>query len=250
MRKWKVALLEDNKDLLKDLKQILDSIRELEIVAYSTSSSHFLDRVFETLPDFLILDIELINDSMTGLDIAKKLSLPVIFVSGRNAVHLPIIERLKFEHSIKLDFISKPYRDEHLKTLVFQFIKDLDRDDKNSFLRLKLDGETQNVPINSIVCICTDKKENSESNNKVFYFNDRRPTTVVDFSFSTKIDPIHPCFITTHKSFRINKASNPRFIKNSNEIEVFVMNENLQLTRKTFPVSENYISSVRKLLAE
>lgn len=250
MRQWKIALLEDNKELLKDLKQIIDSIPQAEVVAYSTTSSLFLEKVQDTLPDFLILDIELINDSMSGLDIAKKLKLPVIFVSGKNAAHLPTIESLKFEHAIKLDFISKPYNDDHLKKLVTNFMNELERDNKNSFIRLKYDGETHNVPLNSIVCICTDKKENSESNNKVFYFNDRRPKTIADFSFSTKIDNVHPTFMITHKSYRINKTAKPKFIRDANVIEVLVMNENSQLVKVNFPISESYISSVRKQLTE
>jgi chemotaxis response regulator CheB len=213
------------------------------VVAYSTTSTLFLEKVQDTLPDFLILDIELINDSMSGLDIAKKLKLPVIFVSGKNAAHLPTIENLKFEHAIKLDFISKPYNDDHLKKLVTNFMNELERDNKNSFIRLKYDGETHNVPLNSIVCICTDKKENSESNNKVFYFNDRCPKTIADFSFSTKI-------VITHKSYRINKTAKPKFIRNANVIEVLVMNENSQLVKVNFPISESYISSVRKQMTE
>ena len=82
--KWKVGLLEDNQALLKDLKSIVEQLDSIQVVCYATNSSDFIAKVESTQPQILLLDIDLVNDSMTGLDVAKLLKRPVIFVSGKN----------------------------------------------------------------------------------------------------------------------------------------------------------------------
>lgn len=252
MKTWKIAVLEDNKALLKDLVELVNSIDSFKVVVHSCDSTSFIEKVNLENPDFLLLDIELVNDSMTGLDVAKKLQQPCIFVSGKNAENLRSIESLKFDQSIRIDFISKPYNDENLKKIVTKFALDLSRENKSTFLQLKFDGDYHQIPVNSIVCIGTDKNQNAESNNKVFYFNDRPPKMVADFSFKTKIDDVHPSFITIHKSFRVNlDASTLIHLDKENEkLVVNIIGENSQLIQKSFPISENYFSKVKKILQE
>ena len=178
--KWKVGLLEDNQALLKDLKSIVEQLDSIQVVCYATNSSDFIAKVESTHPQILLLDIDLVNDSMTGLDVAKLLKRPVIFVSGKNAEHLRTIESLKFDYQFKVDFISKPYNDEHLIKLLQQFTRELKHQSSSETLELKFKGESHRIPVNEIAFFRTEKMEKSSSNNKVAYFINKPPQTIID----------------------------------------------------------------------
>ena len=96
--KLKVAILEDNPSLLKDHKQNLEATELVEVVAFATNSTDFLNNEKTSKADALLLDIDLGGgSSMNGLEVAYKLKLPVLFVSGHNAANLKEIEKLENE---------------------------------------------------------------------------------------------------------------------------------------------------------
>ena len=80
--KFKVAILEDSKLLLKDLKQNLEATGLVEVVAWASSSDEFFTKLNDCRPEAVLMDIDLAGESITGIDIANKLQLPVLFVSG------------------------------------------------------------------------------------------------------------------------------------------------------------------------
>lgn len=247
--KWKVGLLEDNQAMLKDLKSIVETLDTVQVVCYATNSSEFISKVESTQPQILLLDIDLVNDSMTGLDIAKLLKLPVIFVSGKNAEHLRTIENLKFDYLFKVDFISKPYNDDHLKKLLQQFILDLKNQSTNETLVLKFNGESHRIPIKDIAFFRTEKIAKSNSNNKVVYFTNNTPQTIVDYSYSNTIDVhLEDIFIKCEKGIRVNLQSHPTFVKEKKQIAIQAINRDHQLETFFLPVSETYQSSVRNKL--
>ena len=106
--KWKVAILEDDQYQLKDLKETLSSLKEVEVVAWSTGSIEFMSKVAESFPDVIIVDINLNGDPASGIQVAHRLKLPVIFASGNNAAYLKDIEILKRDHDLLVDHITKP----------------------------------------------------------------------------------------------------------------------------------------------
>lgn len=66
--KLKVAILEDNPSLLKDHKQNLEAIELVEVVAFATNSTDFLNNENTSKADALLLDIDLGGGSnMNGL---------------------------------------------------------------------------------------------------------------------------------------------------------------------------------------
>ena len=97
MTKIKIALLEDNKEQLKERRQILIDTGLADVAVWATSSGDFLNKINQTAVDALVVDIDLGGDSMNGLEVAFKLKLPVLFVSGHNAINLKDIETLKRE---------------------------------------------------------------------------------------------------------------------------------------------------------
>lgn len=239
--KWKVGLLEDNQAMLKDLKSIVETLDTVQVVCYATNSSEFISKVESTQPQILLLDIDLVNDSMTGLDVAKLLKLPVIFVSGKNAEHLRTIENLKFDYQFKVDFISKPYNDDHLKKLMQQFILDLKNQSTNETLVLKFKGESHRIPIKDIAFFRTDKEANSTSNNKVAFFTNKPPQTIVDYSYSNTIDvQLEDIFIKCEKGIRVNLLCKPEYNKADKQIVIKAMNKDNQQQYFDLPVSENY----------
>lgn len=248
MVKLRAAILEDNKEQLKDRKQNIEGTGLVEVVAWATSSEDFLLKVNESKTDVLILDIDLGGDSMSGLDIAYKMKLPVLFVSGHNAKNLPFIEKLKREFDIVVDHISKPFSDNDFLKTFARFIADVHSNLKTKFIYLDF-GDTRHnkIDLDSIVYLCTDKNKGSESNNKLIFFTDRKPEILIDFSFSKMEDQglIRNKFITIHKSFRINVDKISKYKKDTHEVEVEAMNNSGKKELFYLPVSENYRSELK-----
>ncbi len=249
MKIWKLALLEDNIELLEDRKKNLACIENVSVVVASNNSTDFLKNVRETKPDAILVDIELKNDSMSGLDIAYKLNLPVLFVSSENARHIKDLEHLKLEHDLVVDHITKPFTDNAFIKSVRRFINDLNIQNVAEF-KLNESHTRQGFPYDSIVFLSADKMEGSESNNKMIYFNDQLPKKLIDFSFKKMEDHgFHPHhFLTIHRSFRVNKRNIKRYDRERFMIIVDAYSSTGKLEEKQLPVSENFRTEVKKLI--
>src|SRR5947209_4429787 len=123
--KLRAAILEDNKQLLKDLKQSLEVTGLIEVVAWSCTSDEFREKVEATKPEAIILDIDLGPDGMTGIDVAHELKLPVLFVSGKTRDFLQGIEDLNLNSSITVEHVSKPISVEKLNKILPKFINEI-----------------------------------------------------------------------------------------------------------------------------
>jgi DNA-binding LytR/AlgR family response regulator len=250
MKVWKLAILEDNQELLEDRKRNLQAIENVQVVASAHSSADFLKQVRETKPDAILVDIDLKNDSMNGLDIAYKLNLPVLFVSSENAKHIKDLENLKLEHDLIVDHITKPFTETAFIKTVQRFIKDIYIRNAAEF-KLNENQTRQGYKYDSIVFLSADKMEGSESNNKMIYFNDQPPRKLVDFSFKTMEEKgFHPHhFLTIHRSFRVNKRHIKRYDRERFVIIVDAYSSSTgKLEEKQLPVSENFRSEVKKHL--
>ena len=242
----KVAILEDNKDLLKELKQTLEEIALVDVVAWATSSAEFLSKVEQTKPDALLLDIDLRGDSMSGLDIAHRLKLPVLFVSGKTVEFNHGIEDYNLNSEVPVHHITKPITDEKLRKILPKFIKEIEAQGAKNFIYLDFaDTRRNKIAIDTIVYLGTDKANGSDSNNKQIFFTNRKPEILIDFSFS-KMEEIgfaKNIFITIHKSFRVNPDKIELYHKSHN-VEVKIIGTNGKAEIKLLPVSENYRKSI------
>ncbi len=243
MKKLNVAILEDDIDLLKDLYLDLKTISSIEVLVKETSSQKFLDEVKEKSIDFLILDIDLQNDSKSGIDVANKLKLPVLFITGKTNDYVERIQSFNSDHPFPVHSLTKPVPVDRLKKIIEKISLQIHQNDKSNFIYLDFKGSKLNkVEIETIVYLCTDKNHGSESNNKLIYFTNRKPEILVDFSFSKMLEKgLDPeLLIQSHKQFWVNKKKVNCYNKD-HTIEVDVtIDENGNKTTKQIPVSENY----------
>lgn len=244
---WKLAILEDDAFQLKDLKETLSSIKEVEVVAWATGSSEFINLVEENRPDFIVTDINLNSDPSSGILVAHRLKLPVIFASGNNAAYLKDIESLKRDHDLLVDHITKPIREEDLIKTVHRFLQDLSLRKAASSVWLKIGEQREKLSISDIVYIGTDKKQGSASNNKVIYFRNRKPEILVDFSFvrMPQLGFDMSAFVQIHKSFIINKEHFISYDLHLKSIKVKVHSETASIEEIHLPVSDNYRSHLK-----
>jgi CheY-like chemotaxis protein len=250
MNKLKVALLEDEKEQLKYRRQILIESGLVEVVAWATNSQEFREKVNESNANALLLDIDLGGDKMTGLEMAYELKLPVLFVSGHNAKNLKEIETLKRDFDLPVHHITKPFSDKDFIKSVGQFKSEIDTIINTKFIQLDISGSRrEKIAIDTIVCLCTDKANGAESNNKQIFFSDRKPEILVDFSFSKMEDKgfSKNQFLTIHKSFRVNAGKILCYKKDTHEVEVEVFKSPGKTEKKHLPVSENFRNDIKYL---
>lgn len=248
MSKLKVAILEDNKDLLKDLNQNLEATGLVEVIVWAAESGEFLRKVKLDYPEALILDIDLAGDSMSGLDIAQKLQLPVLFVSGKTRDFLVNIEELNLNSENIVDHVSKPISSEKLSKILPKFVNQIRLKQNSQFAYLDLNESTRNKILTSdIVFLKSDKEHGSISNNKRIYFNNKRPETLVDFSFVKMEEKgLKPTqFVMCHKSFRVNADHIVRYDKN-HYVVVMAVDSDGKTKEFLLPVSENYRKNFKR----
>jgi len=249
MGKLKVAILEDNQELLKDLKKDIEDTQLAEVVFWATNSKDFLDKSKLNNVEALILDIELCGDSMSGIDVANKLKLPVLFISGKSKDFIDRIEDLNVNHDFPVESVMKPVSPEKLTKILTKFKSRINLIEKSIFLILDFKGSKRNkIDVSSIVFLESELGSSGESNNKKIYFTDRKPEILIDFSFSkmSEKDFDDGVFRTTHKSFRVNKNKIKCYnADHTLDMEV-VFDSNGGTITKQIPVSENYRPEFRK----
>jgi DNA-binding LytR/AlgR family response regulator len=248
MSKLKVAILEDNLNLLKDLKESLEETKQVEVVVYATNSNEFLDKVNVANPEALLLDIDLGGDSMNGLDIATKLKLPVLFVSGKTIEFNHSIEELNMNTAIPVYHISKPITIEKLNKILPKFINEINSINKAKFVYLDFaDSKRNKIFVDKIVFIETDRGNSGASNNKVIYFTDRPPKILFNFTLSKMEEKgfDKTKFIKIRSSHRVN-VDKIICYNNNHEVEVMAMSENGEAEIKKLSVTEDFRKNVSR----
>jgi len=249
MSKLKVAILEDSPMLLKSLEEDLAETQLVEVIVSSTNSTEFLEKINATKVDALVLDIDLVGDSMNGLDIANKLKLPVLFVSGKTIEFNHGIEELNMNSSIPVQHISKPITIEKLNKILPKFINEINAINRAKFIRLDFSDSKQNkIAIDTIVFIETETGNSGASNNKRIYFTDRTPETLFNFTLTKMEDKgfDKTQFIQIRSSHRVNADKIIRYNNTTHEIEVEVFKSERKTEIKKLPVSENFRKDVSR----
>lgn len=250
MGKLKVAILEDNKPLLKDLKANLEGTDLVEVVVFALSSEEFLEKITRYKIDAIILDIDLGGDSMNGLDIANQLKLPVLFISGKTSEFYKSIENFNIDTDQPVEHLTKPVSLETLKKLLPKFITEIEAVNRKHYVYLDFKSSKRNkIDISTISYLCTEKGNGAESNNKVIYFSDRGNEILIDFSFSKMHEKnlSQDIFIQIHQSYRVNKSKIKKYL-DSHEVLVEVYKSPGNIENIKLPVSENYRKHVKNIL--
>lgn len=239
----KVALLDDNKEQVQLNKEYLEKLGNVTVVAACYESQSFLKEVKITKPDVLVLDLNLGDSYMNGMEVAYELKLPVIFVSSNTAQYVKEMENLKREFSICVDHLTKPFSESDFKKTVSRFLTEVQFFANQEHVYLDLGKQKRNkISLDSIVYLAADKSSGSESNNKEIYFNNRNKELLIDFSFSRMEEKglLKDKFITIHKSYRVNAKHIKCYHKKEEVIEVDIYTISGKLETKRLPVSENY----------
>jgi CheY-like chemotaxis protein len=197
MSKLKVAVLEDVRDLLEDLIESLKETGLVEVLVKAMNSNDLLARVREEAHiDLLILDIDLGADSRSGIDVARKLKMPVLFVSGNTKENLEKLEELNLEFAFPVEHIMKPVSVSKLNRIIPKLAEEIrlrERSDSVTLLFSKTQKK-EKVDLRSVVFIKagdltedvdaferTGKRlpptltNKSASGNKVVFFIHRKP---------------------------------------------------------------------------
>lgn len=248
MAKLKIAVLEDNQQLLKDLIMMLEETKLVEIVAFATTSEEFLEKVEEKQPEALLLDIDLGGDSMNGIDIAKKNEkLPVLFLSGKTAEYTTRIEEIDMDSSAPVFHITKPVTESKLRKILSKLIDATQNHNKKEFVFLDFkDSKRNKISVDDIVYIETAPGKAGTSQNKLIHFVDREPETVFNLSFSKLED----CGLDTNKflkinrSQRVNKGKIMGYPNNHHHVLIKIFNKE-KVDSKQLSVSEDYRKYVK-----
>lgn len=245
MTKLKIAILEDEPEILKDLKRNLQETGLVEIIAWATSSTELYQKLEGAKPEALILDIDLRGEKTTGLDVALKFKLPVLFVSGKTTLFNNELEDIESICDFVAIRLRKPYTNDILKKKIIKLIDSISARNDEHFVWLDflLHGR-QRIDLNSIAFLSS---KGSDSGNKEIYFINREPEVLIDFSFSRmhekKFDK--ESFLTIHKQYRVNQKNIMAYLP-SNEVTVEYMNAKGEKSLKNLPVSEDYRPAIRK----
>ena len=248
---YKIALLEDNKKQLSKLVQYLQQIPNAEVVLESRNSDDFFEQLQTVKPDILITDLDLGNDSMTGMEVAQELKIPVFFASINTADYIENIEHLKREADLCVDHITKPYNEEQFSKGFRRFLKEVKLFSEFNHVYLNFDKKKHHkVSIDDIVYLCADKLAGAESNNKQIFFINRKSEILVDFSFSKMESKglLKEQFVTIHKSFRVNKKHIICYHPKKAVLEIKVYDHDHKIKIERLPVSETYQKEIKMIL--
>ena len=246
----KIALLDDNLEQLEKNRKFLQTL-PVEIVTASTTAKGFLQEVKATKPDVLVLDLNLGDSYMTGMEVAFELKLPVLFASSNTPEYVRDMERLKREELLCVDHITKPFTEIEFQKTFARFLQEIKFFGNQNHVMLDLGQQKRSkIAVDSIVFLAADKASGAESNNKQIYFNNRKSEILIDFSF-TKMEEkglLKSHFITIHKSFRVNVNHIKHYNKKEEHVEVDVYHASGKTETKRLPVSENYQSVLKSLI--
>lgn len=242
MNRYKVALLDDNKQQLILNDKYLQGLG-VEVVTSSIDAKSFLSEVSNTKPDVILVDLNLGDSYMTGMEVAYELKIPVLFVSSNTPQYVKEMENLKREFSLCVDHLTKPFSELDFQKTINRFLREVQFFGNQNVVHLNFAKQKRTkIELDSIVYLVADKASGAESNNKQIYFRNRQSENLVDFSFSKMEEKglMKSKFITIHKSFRVNKDHIKCHNKKTDMIEVDVLNNLGKLETKWLPVSENY----------
>lgn len=131
----KVIIVDDEQPLLKELRKMIETYDQLEIVGTYTDPFEALNDVDITRPDVAFLDIEM--RGINGIELAEKLmgrlpELDIFFVTAFNHYATEAFE------TNAVDYILKPIRPERLQKAIERLAKRKVLPDKQSKVELKI----------------------------------------------------------------------------------------------------------------
>lgn len=248
----RIGILEDNSEILHNLKNIIEEKQLAEVAIASLNSDDFLKSPGLELLDAVLLDIHLLNDTLTGLEVAQRVKKPVLFITSYTRDNIDKLEELEAEFDFPVEHLTKPWSETKLLKILDKFLEEVRKYRQAATVVLDF-KENKNVRVflRDIVFIDSDKKKGSSSNNKVMYFTNRKPEVLVNFPFRNmeKIGLDDKRFVELHRSQRVNVDHIEEFNKKERKVIVKARDEEGKLTTFERPVSEDKISWLSRRLS-
>lgn len=249
MKKLKVAILEDNKTLLKEAKQNLEKTGLVEVIFCSDNSDDFFIKLEKNKVQALVLDIDLAGHTLTGIDIAAKCKLPVIFHSGQTDRFNSKIEDVSHSFDFPVERLRKVSSDETMLKVMKKFIKQVEAFEKSKIVQLNLVGKkATQLPTDSIVYLTT---KGADASNMMIYFDDRSPEIATDLHFVNLPEKGFPMdvFMEIHRSFYVNVDKVKNYIK-PDKITVEIINKKGDFEKVNLKIAEDNQPKFRKIFSK
>jgi len=172
MKVFRIAILEDDVLFMREYLAGLQQIPFLKVVHCCTEVNELLSKVAEDPVDFLLLDIELPGQPMNGIQVAKVLKLPTVFISSNRHYHLENFDALKVSLKIPIDNMGKQFNVEYLHPLLREFCERVDAWKRKRTIRVKPNGEPMRDLDVDAVCWIETKKG---TENKMIFLVSEEP---------------------------------------------------------------------------
>lgn len=123
MKKIKVLIADDNKNISENIKRIIEKVQGIEIVAIACDGEEEYNYIKKYEPDFLFSDVQM--PKMNGIEVLEKLNMekfkkiPVTaFVTGES---LNIFYNTKITKNI-YEIVSKPFRNDRILNIMNNYM--------------------------------------------------------------------------------------------------------------------------------
>ena len=249
MEKLKIAILEDDKTLLKDAKASLEASGLVEVIFCSFNTDDFYTQLAKNKVQALVLDIDLAGQSSTGIDVATICKLPVIFRSGKTDRFNSEIEDVNHAFEFPVDRLKKVCSDEAMLNVLKKFIKQVESYEKSKRVTLNLVGKkSTSLNTDNIVYLTT---HDAGPSNLMIYFNDREPEIATDLRFVQLKDKGFPMdlFNEIHRSFYVNIDMKKKYIK-PDKLIFEIINKKGELIEIKLTIAEDNQPKFRKLFSQ
>lgn len=123
-RKLKIFILEDEINIIKKYEEYIKDYEGLEIVEHCNNSYIAKDLIKQLTPDVLILDLELIDGSGSGLELLKELKtsdllvMPYILVVTHNVSNVT----LDIARNLGADYVMSKFQKDFTEKSVLDFL--------------------------------------------------------------------------------------------------------------------------------
>jgi two-component system LytT family response regulator len=247
----KAILVDDEPDGIRTLKKMLElHCPEVEIVATCLNANLAIEKLAETLPDLVFLDIRMPGKS--GLDMLREITqknFEVIFVTAHNEY---LLQAIQFS---AVDYLMKPVDEDRLIEAVQRAKKRL-KEDKDSHRAETLihNISMAGSPLEMRLCLPTLKGFTIVKLEEIVYCEAQRSYTIFRLTNNKTITISKPLFdyerllagtifLRVHKSFLINLLHIKEYIRGEGGTVVMSNDMEIEVSRRK---KELFLSKVKE----
>lgn len=202
MKKIRVVIVDDTDNDIKLLEELLKPFRNIEVLRKYNNPEMFLNDEQHVDYDLLLLDVEM--HAKSGLEVAKQVNKPIVFITGRGSAYHDDLADFKLENKNIITTIPKPInklRVDKLVELLSQSFK------PNSHLIFNTVAGKISIKVDTIELISSqdiERDSKSQGEGKIVYRKDQEPIAVNSCTFEYCLSKLPDNFIQISKFDIIN----------------------------------------------